>query len=61
MQLGGGLFTQSVTNLLVGVVLTESVHGPDGCGNPAEKGDLQDKAYHSGERSPDGKERKPGK
>ena len=51
---------KSAADLPVGVVLTESVHGPDGGGNPTKKSDLEKKADDPGERSADGEEGKPG-
>lgn len=52
---------ESAANLLFSVVLAESVYGPDGCGYPTEKGDLEDKTDHTGEGAADGEEGKPGK
>jgi hypothetical protein len=48
-------------DLLIGVVLTESVDRPDGGGNPSEEGDLQKKEHYASERPVDGEERQPGK
>jgi hypothetical protein len=48
-------------NLDVGVVLAESVDGPDGGREPADQGDLQDEAHDAGEGSANGKKRQPGK
>lgn len=53
--------TQCAVNLLIGLVLTESVDGPDGGGYPAEKRDLQEEAHDAGEGAADGEERQPGK
>jgi len=52
---------KSVTDLLIGLVLAESVYGPDGSRNPANESDLQDQAEEPGQRSADGEEGKPGK
>lgn len=48
-------------DLLIGVVPTESVDGPDGGENPSEEGDLQEKVHYASERPVDGEERQPGK
>jgi hypothetical protein len=49
------------TNLLIGLVLTESIDGPDGSWNPSKKGDLQNQTKHTGQGSADGEEGKPWK
>lgn len=47
-------------DLLIGLVLAERVHRPDGRGEPADQRDLQDETDDSGERTADRKERQPG-
>jgi hypothetical protein len=52
---------KSVTDLLIGLVLAESVDGPY-CGrDPTDERDLENETEHTGERAPDGEEGKPGK
>jgi hypothetical protein len=54
------LSAEGPVDLLIGLVLAESVDGPDGGGDPAEDGDLQDQANNSGEGAAYGEEGQPG-
>ena len=47
--------------LLIGLVLAESVDGPDGSWNPSKKSDLKNQANHTGNGSSNGEESKPWK
>jgi len=53
--------TQSTLDLLIGLELTQGVHGPNGRRNPPQDRDLQNQANDSSNRSPDGEEGEPGK
>jgi hypothetical protein len=52
---------KSAANLLIGLVLTESVDGPDRIWNPSKKSDLKNQANHTGNGSSNGEESKPWK
>jgi hypothetical protein len=57
----GSAMSECAVDLLISVVLTESVDGPDGGGYPAEESDLQEQAHDASEGPADGEERQPGK
>jgi hypothetical protein len=45
--------TERALNLLVSRILTERIHRPDRCGNPADQRDLQDQADDARNRAAD--------
>lgn len=47
-------------DLLVGLVLTQRVHGPNGGRQPADDRNLQNQANNSGNRATNGEEGQPG-
>ncbi len=67
MRCGGGqrsvlpslAIAESACDFYVGLVLAESVDGPDGCGEPADEGDLQDEAEQAGQGAADEEEGEP--
>ena len=47
-------------DFLIGLELAERIDRPNGCGQPANQGELQDQAENAGERAANGEEGEPG-
>jgi hypothetical protein len=54
------LRAQRLFDLSICAVLTQGIHGPDGGGDPAKDGELQDQADKSRDRSANSEEGEPG-
>lgn len=51
---------QRFLNLLVGLVLAQRIHGPDGSRHPADQRELENEADDAGDGAADGKEHQAG-